>query len=365
MLELMEVAGFPDAPSLAKSTPEHVAAELERANGVLKLVEKLPSQEHIAGWIGQAHQWLNEARESEEIEPGAAINFENEADVQEMLQRAPLAIPVTARVLVEHDIPVAEVPIGLLLSEAPDGLEIRVTARKPSKIIETVRDPDTRSRSVSKPVAEKAEEAPEDPPPIPESEPEREKFHASMRTSRLGIETDKVRKFGDELPPTIARPNVNERVMIMRAPRAETNKGRTPESRFYIRGVLHTHPGKIRLAAIITLACQLLMPLAVVGGLLLLLSDPDHGRGYFTWVPKWFLAFPLALPIAGLFYLLFVPGARCRICGQSLFVPKMCLKNKKAHHIPVIGYIFPLCLHLLTFKWFRCTFCGTSVRLKE
>jgi hypothetical protein len=33
--------------------------------------------------------------------------------------------------------------------------------------------------------------------------------------------------------------------------------------------------------------------------------------------------------------------------------------------VKVIGYIFPLCVHIILFRWFRCTHCGTPIRLKE
>jgi hypothetical protein len=41
------------------------------------------------------------------------------------------------------------------------------------------------------------------------------------------------------------------------------------------------------------------------------------------------------------------------------------LKNRKAHHIPVLGYVFAVAVHIVLFRWFRCTYCGTPVRLKE
>jgi hypothetical protein len=33
--------------------------------------------------------------------------------------------------------------------------------------------------------------------------------------------------------------------------------------------------------------------------------------------------------------------------------------------VPGLGHILPLAAHVLVFRWFRCTFCGTSVRTKE
>jgi hypothetical protein len=66
-----------------------------------------------------------------------------------------------------------------------------------------------------------------------------------------------------------------------------------------------------------------------------------------------------------LLYFLVSFHASCRVCGQKCFVPRECLKNKKAHHLPVLGYILPTALHMLVFRWFRCAHCGTPIRLKE
>jgi hypothetical protein len=155
----------------------------------------------------------------------------------------------------------------------------------------------------------------------------------------------------------------NDRVALIRAPRVETNKGKDPNSRRYIRGVLHSHPFSLAVGAMVTLLLGVLLPVAIVSAGLLLLSRevPLH----FSWVPQWFLAFPLALPLVGVSYLIWGLNGSCRICGQRQFVPRMCLKNSKAHHIPGLGYIVPVALHMLFFRWFRCTYCGTPVRLKK
>ncbi len=72
-----------------------------------------------------------------------------------------------------------------------------------------------------------------------------------------------------------------------------------------------------------------------------------------------------ALPIVGLGYLIWGFSGKCRICTQKLFVNKGALKHIKAHRLPGMGYVVPLCLHLLAFSWFRCSSCGTPVRLKK
>jgi hypothetical protein len=77
------------------------------------------------------------------------------------------------------------------------------------------------------------------------------------------------------------------------------------------------------------------------------------------------IALPIALPILGLFYAVLANNSSCRVCCQKLFIPKPHLKNSRAHHVKVLGYILPLCAHIILFRWFRCTHCGTPIRLKE
>jgi hypothetical protein len=106
-----------------------------------------------------------------------------------------------------------------------------------------------------------------------------------------------------------------------------------------------------------------MLPLGIISALLLLLSVEIPER--FAWVPKWVLAFPLSLPLFGIAYLIWGLQGKCRICTQKMFVPKICLKNSKAHRIRGLGHIIPVSIHILLFKWFRCPYCGTPVRLKK
>lgn len=87
--------------------------------------------------------------------------------------------------------------------------------------------------------------------------------------------------------------------------------------------------------------------------------------GRFAWVPPWLLWFPATLPLFGIAWVIWGLNGSCRICGQKLFLHRSHLKNAKAHHVRGLGYIIPLCFQILLFRWFRCTHCGTPVRLKE
>lgn len=70
------------------------------------------------------------------------------------------------------------------------------------------------------------------------------------------------------------------------------------------------------------------------------------------------------LVVLGLLQIHYAVRARCRICSCPLYFSKNCLKNRKAHLIPGLGYVVSAALHLLTFGWFRCMYCGTAVRLR-
>jgi hypothetical protein len=154
-----------------------------------------------------------------------------------------------------------------------------------------------------------------------------------------------------------------DRVALIRAPRAETNLGRDRESRRYIRGVLHTHPWRLRLGAAFTLLLAIALPVAMVSAFLLMVSAVNPKE--FAWVPWWLPAFPIALPLAAYGYLVWGMTGKCLVCKQKLFVRNGAVKHAKAHRVRALGFIVPLCLHMLAFHWFRCSSCGTPVRLRK
>jgi hypothetical protein len=155
----------------------------------------------------------------------------------------------------------------------------------------------------------------------------------------------------------------DDRIALIRAPRAETNKGKNPESRAYIRGVLHTHPWHLRFGAAFSLLLIINLPAAVISAFLLLVSG-EHPE-VFGWVPGWLLVFPIALPLTGFGYLLWGMTGKCLVCNQRIFVPKGALKHVHAHRIKRLSFLIRLCLHMLVFHWFRCSSCGTPVRLRK
>jgi hypothetical protein len=343
-LELLEAAGFRDCASLARAGVTPLTRELERANAILQIAGDPPRQEEIDRWIRSAREITGE----ENTEPAAQaimpVNFEVLPNVAAMLETAPCAIPFPGRWLAESNISVAEIVPGILLSRYAGDLEIRIEDRMPGV--------HTASRAYVNQYVQVAERP---------------------QVGRLDIDVSRLRNTDEYLAATSAqsivrveRPlarNANDAFNLISETLPETNTGINRNSRRYIRGVLHSNPWSVRLGALLTLALFILLPIAFVVSLLLVLSDGNPE--VYHWVRPWWVVFPFLVPVVGLFWLIWGYSCSCRICRQKLFIPGKHRKNAKAHHLPLLGYILPLALHLLIFRWFRCTHCGTPVRLKK
>ena len=334
--ELLEAAGFPDAESLAKAGVDELAQELERANRILQISKRAPARGNVVKWIASARDLIGVV-ENPAVAVTMPVNHEISPQVVSLLATAPFAIPLPAKFLMEQQLAVGDIPAAILLNRYSGDLEVKIDDRVPG--LKPAR-PVVSSNNVK---------------------------IAETSGTRMVIDNSRI-KSTETLAGAAARssvPTVNhdDRVALIRGPRVETNKGRDPQSRLYIRGVLHSHPFSLSAGAVLTLLLGAMLPLGIISAGLLLLSSevPVH----FGWVPKWLLVFPASLPVLGLAWLIWGMHGSCRICGQKLFVPRMCLKNSKAHHLFGLGHVIPVCLHMLLFRWFRCTYCGTPVRLKK
>lgn len=271
------------------------------------------------------------------VDPQVPVDYEQSPELQAMLDAAPYALPLPARALMERKLPVFAVPEGVLLNSYVGDLEIRVNQRAPGK---------TRYRSMGEDVA----------------------ASSRMAHSRLDLDLEKIREAnphdrGLVKIPAVSPGSGEDRISLLRAPRPSTNKGVNPNSRWFIRGVLHSNPVSLYFGAVATLCVMVSMITSVAAATLLMLSLELPEK--FAWVPPWILAFPASLPVCGLIYLIWGLSGRCRICNQKLFVHSAHLKNSKAHRVIGLGYIVPMCVQMILFRWFRCSHCGTAVRLKE
>lgn len=349
--ELLEAAGFFDVEALAKAGVDEMAVELQRANRILQIAKRTPTPATIGKWIAAAREKVGV-----QDEPVAAatmpVNYEAVPQVMEMLAAAPAAIPLPSWQLVENHLAVSDIPPAILLNRYSGDLEIRVTNRD-TPLRAVPRAPiGTVSRAPSSGYVQLGESA----QPRLEIDPSRLRSIADLE------------KVGQRIPLSNHLANADssresDRIALIRAPLEATNRGRDPRSRTYVRGVLHTHPIGMTLGAIVTLTLAVLLPLAAAVSGVLLLTVMYPAR--FGWTSPWLLVVPCCLPVMGAMYFILGMNGRCRICTQRVFFHRACRKNAKAHHIRGLGHIIPMCLHILLFRWFRCTYCGTPVRLKK
>jgi hypothetical protein len=334
-LELLEAAGFHDFKDLAESDEEELALELERANRILKIAGSAPCQDTVAAWVRHAREQTGVTEEEPVL---VAVDYEKNAKVLVMLRSSPLAIPLPGNALKDKGLTVQDIPSGLLLNEYPGDLDTRVEKRIPM------------ART----------DGPSHAPYVQVSD--------KFGESKLDIDVSRLKSMSD-MGPGLPRvhaappPEEEDRVGLIRAPKASTNEGRDANSRRFIRGILHSHPGGMYAGAILTLALMVIGPAAVAAAFLLLLSREMPET--FGWVEAWWLAFPIALPVLALAWAVWGLSGKCRVCGQTLFLHRAHRKNAKAHYVPWLGYVLPLCVHILLFHWFRCSHCGTPVRLKK
>ncbi|MGC6427385.1 MAG: DUF4332 domain-containing protein [Akkermansiaceae bacterium] len=304
-IELLETVGIESLDALSRGNADQLLVEITRANGILKIRKKAPTTIEIQKWIGQACELTGYDPESEIVKLDAIV-----PEVEEVL----VAIPVSGKSLVEKGIKASEVPV----------IEVIERSKPPLKT-------DTARRQA------------------PDSRP-KEKVAKGVFKDVTATSKEKIKPNG--------RKNIESLKSTSRDVRTRTspglNDGKKEHSRSFIRGVLYPQAGRIRAAALVAVLFFISIPVALLGAALIILNREV----------VWVIA-PAVTLVLGILYLMVAVKIKCRICGQPLYVSKGCHKHVKAHHIPVIGYILPMSLHLLLFGWFRCTYCGTSIRLKE
>lgn len=364
-VELLGAVGYLDARDLGEADPGDLVAELVKANKALGIMSDTPTVGHVKTWQETSSNYVHiiadeaeseqveeivdapqeqeksddacEEEESEEGEEGEPenggdahsfdidpnlVNFEEDPEVQEMLAISPEAVPLHPSLIRRHKLAVADIPEGLLLTQCEGEVEINVMTS-----------------------ARLAKEQ-----------------RCESEIKRTGLMVSRIRNFETALTEDhhvkpLDKGKPKESVSVSDG----LNAGLGRESRRFVRGVLHPNPMSVRVSAFFAALVQVMLAANLIGILGLLIHEQMSGNSMLWWV----VGLSIGLVLSALCYLFWGLGARCRVCGQRQFAPKKCLKNKKAHHIPVIGYIFPTALQAMFFKWFYCIYCGTAVRLKK
>ncbi len=130
-------------------------------------------------------------------------------------------------------------------------------------------------------------------------------------------------------------------------------------SRWTVRGVVYPSPWKLLFGSFFSLLWRLALATAIIAAFYALALTPE----FFTNNRPLVLGCIGVLLFFGIMNLRYSFGCHCRICSCPIFFSRNCLKNKKAHAISALGYVSSLALHMMLFRWFRCMYCGTAVRL--
>lgn len=318
---LLEAAGYVGLDSLKSNSPEVICAELAKANKMLKIMDQEPSLEQVKSWC---ESLTEKVAYRSIIEAGAEISTLQDES------RVPMASPISESFVEKHSIELAKLPKLTKLPDVADLAEENKVLADISKK-EVLPAP---SVKCSKPSVVRGEE------------------------KKVGVDKEKIKSIEDyrsirsSLTPHERRDDANH----MREAKPGTNEGVDPSQEKYIRGVLHNDAQRTYFGAWgYILACLLLV--SSVAPIIYILFQREHY--------VWGVLTPVILLLALVFYLLVARESSCPVCRQRQFVPKACRKHVKAHSWPMLGNMLPTAWHLVRYKWFRCIFCGTSIRVKE
>ncbi len=351
-VDLLEAVGYMDAQELCESDAGELLKELIKANEALGILEGAPTADHLESWKNWASQAMGahadpvtpersaasqgdegsdvfSARSTARTCEGStkiilsAASSENDPEVQSLLKMAPAAEPIPVELMKKNKLSVRDIAEGILLADCQGDVEVNM------------KTPDSREK----------EQVPE----------------ASIK--RSGLMTSRIRSFSqaeedDHHVKPLERGAPRDVVSLSKG----LNAGLHPDSRRFVRGVLHPEPMRVRISAFFAVLVQFFLVVSFLAIPAVIICDQFYEVDNVIW---WLAGTLGCLLLSTISYLIWGLMARCRVCGQRQFAPKKCLKNRKAHHIWLIGYIFPTALHAMFYKWFYCTYCGTAVRLKK
>ena len=358
-IDLLGAVGIENSSQLAQADPDILHLDLTKANNVLVLRESSPSPKEVISWIERA-------REITGIE---GSQFDSDLDQLAEIEEMLVAIPVHGKRLAEQGIKTTDVPV---METVVSGMkEKKILPRTPpitnpkrgfqpdadpaEKLVPLRRNVPERPRFSKKNPLAIPEDVPKGPPAskgnsfaIPEEVPLLQDVPegppASKRNS-FAISEEK-----PQIAPLVSKRKQDVRVSVSKG----LNAGKKLHSRTFIRGVLNPHIWRMRISSFITLLMFVLMPASLTAlGMVMKTKN------------LWWFAAPAVFLVIFFFYLTVASRMKCRVCGQPVFSPKSCRKHIKAHRSRMFGYIIPTSIHMILFHWFRCTYCGTSVRLRK
>ena len=360
-IELLEAAGHTDIKSLFEHSYEEISQELIKANNVLQIVDGDLSDNRLLEWLKTIEQQAGKELTRSQISPSIVPTTQSpsktpsQQSAQEPptqqnqaplvsrldLQQSPVAIPLSKDFTERHNLNLESLPQGTIRS---------VDNSTPSTIPEPAKQQGLVSQ-VNLNQTNNLEPIQTSTPPSLFGKDSTNAKPAPLDKSRI-LSMEEYQQEGSK----VAQPAEPKQNNLTRTTRKETNEGVNPESKFFIKGVLHQDIPKFKIGSYAFLFFNLLILIIFAVTPLAIIDKEKY------W---WCIFAPGLMLPAAFIYFTVCQKASCPICTQKQYALKRCLKHKNAHHWPVFGYMLPTCLHALFFKWFRCIFCGTSVRIKE
>ena len=370
ILQLFQAAGFSETPDLLASPEDDVLTRLEAANEEHQLVRRMPSQAAVKAWCSAARV-IEKAGSHDEKVPLTAETMRKVHESAIMHAR-----PVPGRELVKAGIEVSAVPVADFVGEPRrkvggegdrkrergDGTENR---RRSSRRLRPAEVADRRAAEVEEPSADGEEKVVS----LPEAQggtkiynlKAREEVSPEVPLEEAAPEFASVGGEGDaEEEPVVARapaPSDPDDVLRFRGIDEMSMSKKGLERRN--SGMTHKNPNRVVFSALSTL-------IAVLGGGLSGFALVTLGAYHVAAnkpFPMWMVVLLVVTVLLGGQYLVLGPRARCRLCGQRLFVGKSCLKHQKAPR-SFLGSSYATAVQVLTHKSWRCMFCGTKQKLR-
>ncbi len=334
-IELFEAAGYIDAQAIFDHSISDITTELIKANNVLEIINTDPNHAMVMQWLKPLEIKSGKVfdKDLSEIDPSMLIKPKD-------ILNTPFAVVVSEEFIEKHHIDLSELPSG----------DVRFLEKE--QAIAFLRG--NEAASVSYDVLS-------DPTLSIDSEKEKKdllndltankKDSPILDKSRI-LKTETFQNEGSNVTPIPRNIDINH----TKTTREKTNEGKDPQSKFYIKGVFHKGGPRFKAGCRWFIFANLLICLSFAITPLVLVDRDKY---------IWAVWAPLLIVLAILIYLTAAQRSSCPVCNQKQFAPRRCLKHKSAHHWPIFGYMLPTAIHALLFKWFRCIFCGTSIRLKK
>lgn len=333
VIELFEAAGYMDAQTIFDHQISDITTELIKANNVLEIIDIELNREMVVEWLKPLEIKFGKAFDADlpEIYPSILI------DPKDILN-TPFAILVSEEFIKKHYVDLLELPSGTIRFLDKEQAIAFLSSNETVSVSYDVMS----NQDLSDP-SEKTELF-DDPTLTGKDSPVLDK-------SRI-MKTETFQNEGSHVTPIAREEDIN----YSKTTSKETNEGKNSKSKFYVRGVLHKGVSRFKSGCRWFIIVHLLIALAFAITSLVLVDRDKY---------DWAVWAPLLAVLGIMIYLTAAQRSSCPICNQKQFAPKVCLKHKNAHHWPIFGYMLPTAIHALLFKWFRCIFCGTSVRLKK